>query len=114
MRLGEKLANLRTLEGFARGLGREMTQGEVAKAILRSRKEPSASPISPSSRSGRAGAHDRDDAPAPRAVFRSIGHLVDDLEDLLARRGRVRDARSTTGWISGSSKERRNSPMRRT
>jgi len=33
MTLGEKLVQLRTLEGFARGLGREMTQGEVAKAV---------------------------------------------------------------------------------
>jgi hypothetical protein len=33
MTLGEKLVHLRTLEGFARGLGREMTQGEVVKAI---------------------------------------------------------------------------------
>jgi len=33
MKLGEKLARLRTLEGFARGYKREMTQAEVAKAV---------------------------------------------------------------------------------
>ncbi|HET8799376.1 MAG TPA: helix-turn-helix transcriptional regulator, partial [Thermoanaerobaculia bacterium] len=33
MKLGEKLTRLRTLEGFARGLGRELTQSEVAKAV---------------------------------------------------------------------------------
>lgn len=33
MTLGEKLAKLRTLEGFARGLERELTQTEVARAV---------------------------------------------------------------------------------
>jgi transcriptional regulator with XRE-family HTH domain len=33
MRLGDKIAKLRILEGTARGLGREMTQSEVARAI---------------------------------------------------------------------------------
>ena len=33
MTLGEKLSRLRTLEGYARGLDREMTQVEVSKAI---------------------------------------------------------------------------------
>jgi transcriptional regulator with XRE-family HTH domain len=33
MTLGEKLIRLRTLEGFARGLGRELTQTEVARAV---------------------------------------------------------------------------------
>jgi transcriptional regulator with XRE-family HTH domain len=33
MTLGEKLAKLRTLEGFARGLDRELTQSEVARAV---------------------------------------------------------------------------------
>lgn len=33
MKLGEKISHLRTLEGFARGLGRELTQTEVAAGI---------------------------------------------------------------------------------
>src|SRR5947199_6392903 len=33
MKLGEKVARLRVLEGTARGLGREMTQTEVSHAI---------------------------------------------------------------------------------
>lgn len=33
MRLGEKLARLRLLEGVARGLGRELTQTEVAHGV---------------------------------------------------------------------------------
>jgi transcriptional regulator with XRE-family HTH domain len=33
MTLGQKLAKLRALEGYARGLGRELTQNEVAKGI---------------------------------------------------------------------------------
>ena len=33
MTLGEKLTHLRMLEGHARGLGREMTQAEVARAV---------------------------------------------------------------------------------
>jgi len=33
MKLAEKLSRLRTLEGFARGLGREMTQAEVSAAV---------------------------------------------------------------------------------
>ncbi|HEX8171151.1 MAG TPA: transcriptional regulator [Thermoanaerobaculia bacterium] len=33
MKLREKLARLRTLEGFARGLGRELTQTEVVRGV---------------------------------------------------------------------------------
>ena len=33
MRLGQKVAHLRQLEGFARGLGRELTQTEVSHGI---------------------------------------------------------------------------------
>ena len=33
MTLGQKLSRLRTLEGYARGLDREMTQVQVSKAI---------------------------------------------------------------------------------
>ena len=38
MRLGEKLHYLRLVEGTMRGLGREMTQSEVVRAIARERK----------------------------------------------------------------------------
>ncbi len=33
MTLGQKLTRLRALEGFARGLGRELTQAEVSKGV---------------------------------------------------------------------------------
>lgn len=33
MKLGDKIARLRALEGFARGLNRELTQSEVSQAI---------------------------------------------------------------------------------
>ena len=33
MTIGEKLGRLRTLEGFARGLGRELTQAEVVRGV---------------------------------------------------------------------------------
>jgi len=33
MTLGQKIAKLRTLAGFTRGFGREMTQAEVSKAV---------------------------------------------------------------------------------
>lgn len=33
MKLGQKVAHLRQLEGFARGLGRELTQNEVSQGI---------------------------------------------------------------------------------
>lgn len=35
MKLGEKISNLRSLAGFARGLGRELTQSEVSAGIRR-------------------------------------------------------------------------------
>ena len=39
MRLGEKLRYLREIEGAVRGLGRAMTQSEVARAIQREQKK---------------------------------------------------------------------------
>jgi transcriptional regulator with XRE-family HTH domain len=40
MRLGEKIRYLRQMEGTLRGLGREMTQQEVVRAIRRDVKKP--------------------------------------------------------------------------
>jgi transcriptional regulator with XRE-family HTH domain len=40
MKLGEKIRYLRLVEGTLRGLGREMTQQEVVRAIAREMKKP--------------------------------------------------------------------------
>jgi transcriptional regulator with XRE-family HTH domain len=40
MRLGEKIRYLRSVEGAARGLGREMTQQEVVRAIRKELRKP--------------------------------------------------------------------------
>ena len=40
MRLGEKIRYLRLVEGTLRGLGREMTQQEIVRAIAREMKKP--------------------------------------------------------------------------
>ena len=40
MRLGEKLRYLREVEGALRGLDREMTQQEVARAVKKELRQP--------------------------------------------------------------------------
>ncbi len=40
MKLGEKIRYLRMVEGTLRGLGREMTQQEVVRALAREMKKP--------------------------------------------------------------------------
>ncbi|HEY0371945.1 MAG TPA: helix-turn-helix transcriptional regulator [Thermoanaerobaculia bacterium] len=91
MMLGEKLTQLRTLEGFARGLAREMTQGEVAKAI----REEQDGTISQSYLSQlESGARPHLTGPTRLLLARFFkvhpGHLVDDLDDLPVGRPRPR------------------------
>lgn len=91
MRLGEKLIQLRTLEGFVRGLGREMTQGEVAKAIANEQdgtlSQSYLSQLESGSRTHLTG-------PTRLLLARFFkvhpGHLVDDLDDLPVGRPRPR------------------------
>jgi transcriptional regulator with XRE-family HTH domain len=91
MKLGEKLSHLRTLEGFARGLGRELTQGEVSKAV----REELGGRISQSYLSQlESGARAHMTGPTRLLLARFFrvhpGHLVDDLEDMPAPRVRPR------------------------
>ena len=91
MRLGEKLIHLRTLEGFARGLGREMTQAEVGAAI-RDELEGRISQSYLSQLESGARTHMTGTTRLLLArLFRvHPGHLVDDLDDLPAPRVRPR------------------------
>lgn len=91
MRLGEKLTHLRTLEGFARNLGREMTQAEVAAAVrdeLQGRISQSyLSQLESGARTHMTG--------TTRLLLARLfrvhpGHLVDDLDDVPAPHARPR------------------------
>jgi transcriptional regulator with XRE-family HTH domain len=91
MRLGEKLIHLRTLEGFARNLGREMTQAEVAAAVrdeLQGRISQSyLSQLESGARTHMTG--------TTRLLLARLfrvhpGHLVDDLDDVPSPRVRPR------------------------
>ena len=91
MKLGAKLAQLRTLEGFARGLERELTQAEVARTI----REELRGQISQSYLSQlESGARTHMTGPTRLLLARFFkvhpGHLVDDLEDIHVGRPRPR------------------------
>jgi transcriptional regulator with XRE-family HTH domain len=91
MKLGEKLVRLRTLEGFARGLGRELTQAEVAKAV----REELGGTISQSYVSQLEGGTRKHMTGNTRLLLARLfrvhpGYLVDDLEDLPPGRTRPR------------------------
>lgn len=91
MKVGEKLAQLRTLEGFARGLGRELTQGEVSRGI----REELDGQISQSYLSQlESGARAHMTGPTRLLLSRFFkvhpGHLVDDADDLPPARPRPR------------------------
>jgi transcriptional regulator with XRE-family HTH domain len=91
MTLGEKLTRLRTLEGFARGFGREMTQAEVAKAV----REELEGQLSQSYLSQlESGARNHMTGTTRLLLARLFrvhpGYLVDDLEDMPALRARPR------------------------
>jgi transcriptional regulator with XRE-family HTH domain len=83
MTLGEKLSRLRTLEGYARGLDREMTQVEVSKAI-RDDLGGSISQGYVSQIESGARRHLTVETRALLARFFRVhpGHLVDDLEEI--------------------------------
>jgi transcriptional regulator with XRE-family HTH domain len=85
MRLGQKIARLRTLEGFARGLQREMTQVEVSRAI-RDELEGTLSQSYLSQIESGARRHLTADTRQLLARFFRVhpGHLVDDLDETAA------------------------------
>lgn len=91
MRLGEKIEELRTLEGFARGLGREMTQAEVSRGI-REELEGQISQSYLSQLESGTRAHMTGPTRLLLAKFFKVhpGHLVDDFEDLPAPKVRPR------------------------
>ena len=106
MTLGQKLARLRALEGFARGLEREMTQSEVARAV----KEELDGQISQSYLSQLESGtrpHMTSSTRLMLARFFKVhpGYLVDDLEDMPAIQARPRrelDDRLDLWLIEGS------------
>jgi len=91
MKLGEKLTHLRTLEGFARGLGREMTQGEVSKAVAEELDGRISQSYLSQLESGTRG-HLKGATRLLLARFFKVhpGHLVDDAGDLAPVRPRPR------------------------
>ncbi len=107
MRLGEKVAHLRQLEGFARGLGRELTQTEVSRGI---RKDlggsVSQSYLSQIEKGTRP--HITSTTRALLARFFTVhpGYLVDDPEDLQLpiKPRRSVDAR-VDAWLIEASQE---------
>jgi len=83
MTLGEKLTRLRTLEGFARGLGRELTQAEVARKV-REEQEGQISQSYLSQLESGSRAHMTGSTRLLLARFFKVhpGYLVDDLEEM--------------------------------
>jgi transcriptional regulator with XRE-family HTH domain len=91
MTLGEKLTRLRTLEGFARGLGRELTQAEVARAV----REEHEGQISQSYLSQLESGSRTHMTSGTRLLLARLfkvhpGYLVDDLDDMPPVRMRPR------------------------
>jgi transcriptional regulator with XRE-family HTH domain len=91
MTLGEKLTHLRMLEGHARGLDREMTQAEVARAV----REEHQGQISQSYLSQLESGSRRHMTSNTRLLLARLfkvhpGHLVDDPDDMPAPRVRPR------------------------
>ncbi|MBV9495367.1 MAG: helix-turn-helix transcriptional regulator [Acidobacteria bacterium] len=81
MTLGKKLARLRVLEGHARGLGRELTQTEVAQGVRELGGQISQSYVSQLENGARV--HMTSNTRLLLARFFSVhpGHLVDDPDD---------------------------------
>jgi transcriptional regulator with XRE-family HTH domain len=91
MKLGDKLIHLRTLEGHARGLGREMTQAEVARAVREELQgQLSQSYLSQLESGSRAHMTGSTRLLLARLFKVHPGHLVDDLEDMPVPRVRPR------------------------
>jgi transcriptional regulator with XRE-family HTH domain len=85
MNLGEKISRLRTLEGYSRGLDREMTQVEVSKAVREELGGGISQAYLSQIESGRR-RHLTSETRALLARFFRVhpGHLVDDLDEHVA------------------------------
>ena len=83
MTLGQKLARLRTLEGFARNLGRELTQAEVSR-LVREELDGKISQSYLSQLESGTRPHMTSGTRLMLARFFKVhpGYLVDDLEDM--------------------------------
>ena len=83
MTLGQKLTRLRALEGFARGLGRELTQAEVSKGV-REQLDGQISQSYLSQLESGARPHLTSGTRLLLARFFKVhpGYLVDDLDDM--------------------------------
>lgn len=91
MKLGQKLTHLRMLEGHARGLGREMTQAEVARAAREEQDgQISQSYLSQLESGSRTHMTSNTRLLLARLFKVHPGHLVDDLEDMPVPRVRPR------------------------
>jgi transcriptional regulator with XRE-family HTH domain len=106
MRLGEKLSQLRTLEGHARGLDRPMTQVEVSRAVREELRGSISQAYLSQIESGKR-RHLTSDTRAMLARFFGVhpGHLVDDLKDvpsLPPRQRRAIDAELDLWLVDGS------------
>jgi len=106
MRLGEKLRYLRLVEGTLRGLGREMTQQEVVRAISRSAKRSISQSYLSQIESG-ARPHLTNSTRMLLAKFFGVhpGYLVDDPEGFhteLVSDARVQEDQLDLWLISGA------------
>jgi transcriptional regulator with XRE-family HTH domain len=91
MTLGEKLTHLRMLEGHARGLNREMTQAEVARAVREEQQgQISQSYLSQLESGSRTHMTSNTRLLLARLFNVHPGHLVDDVANLPAPRMRQR------------------------
>ena len=81
MTLGEKIGKLRTLTGFARGLGRELTQGEVSKGVAELGGKISQSYLSQLESGARPHMTGATRLALARFFHVHPGYLVDDLDD---------------------------------
>ena len=102
MRLGDKLIRLRTLEGFSRGLDREMTQVEVVRAIAADLGGSISQSYLSQIESG-ARRHLTADTRQVLARFFKVhpGHLVDDLDETSGLPPKQRDEHddSVDHWL---------------
>src|SRR4051812_25992657 len=85
MTLGQKITRLRTLEGFARGLDRELTQSEVSDGIAKDLSGKISQSYLSQIESG-ARRHLTSETRLMLARYFRVhpGHLVDDLDDVAA------------------------------
>lgn len=106
MNLGEKLIHLRMLEGHARGLSREMTQTEVARAVREEQQgQISQSYLSQLESGSRTHMTSNTRLLLARLFKVHPGHLVDDLDDMPTLRVRPRrelDGKLDLWLIEGS------------